>query len=111
LRLGSGVRQHQRLQRTQETAEIIRAVIKEKMAKDIEIITDQRIREENFGDMDGQSIATHDAYRVTVEEKISKKFPNGENFLDIKNRAANFLYEIDKKYENKVITNEHKPVQ
>lgn len=89
--------------RTQETAEIIRDVIKEKTGKDIEIITDQRIREENFGDMDGQSIATHDAYRVTVEEKINKKFPNGENFLDIKNRAAGFLYEIDKKHENKNI--------
>lgn len=89
--------------RTIETAEIIKRIIKEKTGKDIEIKVDNRLTEEQFGDMDGQSIEIHNTYRVTVEEKVSKKFPNGDSFLDIKNRVADFIYDIDKTYEDKNI--------
>ena len=89
--------------RTIETAEIVRDIIKEKTGKDIEIKVDDRLKEEQFGDMDGQSIEIHNAYRVTAEEKVNKRFPNGENFLDVKNRVADFIYDIDKVYENKNI--------
>jgi isoleucyl-tRNA synthetase len=89
--------------RTIETAEIIKNTIKEKTGKDIEIKVDDRLKEEQFGDMDGQSIEIHNAYRVTTEEKVSKKFPNGDCFLDIKNRVADFIYDIDKTHEDKNI--------
>ncbi len=91
--------------RTQETAEIIKSVIKEKTGKDIEIKTDDRLKEEQYGDLDGQSNEVFNAYRegLTSEEKLSKRFPNGENFYDIRNRIGNFLYEIDKENKDKNI--------
>ncbi len=91
--------------RTKETAEIIRSVIKENAGKDIEIIFDERIKEEQYGDLDGQSNEVFNAYRegLTAEEKLSKRFPNGENLYDIRNRIGSFLYEIDSKNENKNI--------
>ncbi len=81
--------------RTQETAEIVKQVLKEKTGKDVEIKLDSRLREMQFGDIDGQSEEVFQSYRKSTEEKVNKKFPNGENFIDVKNRVAEFLYEID----------------
>lgn len=81
--------------RTQETAEIVKQVLKEKTGKDVEIKIDSRLREMQFGDIDGQSEEVFQSYRKSTEEKVNKKFPNGENFIDVKNRVAEFLYEID----------------
>ncbi len=89
--------------RTKETAEIIKSIIKEKTGKDVEIIDDKRLIEEQFGDMDGQSGEAHDLYRQTIDEKINKKFPNGESFKDVLHRVTEFIYDIDKKYKDKNI--------
>ncbi len=89
--------------RTVETAEIIRDIIKQKTGKVVEIKTDIRLKEQDFGDLDGQSIKTHDEYVPTLKDEVLKKFPNGESFLDIKKRIADFLYEVDKSNDNKNI--------
>lgn len=89
--------------RTQETAEIVKQVIKEKTGKDVEIILDLRLIEIQYGDLDGQNEEIFKAYRKTTEDKVNKKFPNGESFIDVKNRAAKFLYDIDLKNKDKNI--------
>lgn len=89
--------------RTQETAEIVKKVIFEKTGKQVEIKNDARLREINFGDIDGQGEDVFIAYRKTPTEKITKKFPNGESFVDVKNRVAECMYEIDKENKDKNI--------
>jgi isoleucyl-tRNA synthetase len=86
--------------RTKETADIIKQVIQEKTGKDVEIIFDDRLREMQFGDMDGQGNDAYNAYRNGTEEKIIKKFPNGESFIDVKNRIGSFMYDIDAKHKD-----------
>lgn len=89
--------------RTQETALLVKKIILEKTGKDIEIKTDVRLREINFGDLDGQGEAVFVAYRTNAKERVTKQFPNGESFIDVKNRVAEFLYETDKNNEGKNI--------
>ncbi len=94
---------HSPLRRTRETAEIVRDVIKAKVNIDITLRVDRRLREEDFGDLDGHSRTEHDGYRTTDEEMITKKFPNGDSYLDVKNRVANFLYDIDAQEKGETI--------
>lgn len=94
---------HSPLRRTRESAEIVRDVIKAKLNIDITLRVDNRLREEDFGDLDGHSRTEHDAYRTTDEEMITKKFPNGDSYLDVKNRVAEFLYDIDAQEKGEII--------
>ena len=91
--------------RTKETSEIVKNIIKEKTGKDIEIIFDERLKEEQYGDLDGQGNDVFIAFRegLTEEEKLSKRFPNGENLYDIRNRIGDFIYDIDSKNKDKNI--------
>lgn len=89
--------------RTQETAEIVKQIMKEKLGLDIEIKTDLRLIEQQYGDFDGQSDEIYNTYTANKTERFIKAFPNGESLLDVKNRVADFLYDIDKKNENKNI--------
>jgi len=92
--------------RAKQTAEMI---AKE---KDVEIIYDKRLREIDFGDLNGEKKGVFDAYfdpenKLSGKEKHGKKYlapyPNGENGRDVKKRIAGFMREIDKKYNNKKI--------
>ena len=92
--------------RTKETAEIVAGEIGLDKSK---IILDSSLKEINTGIFDGQDVENYRKF-ATVEEKFVKTPPEGENLTDLKNRVAEFLYEIDAKYKNKnilIVSHEH----
>lgn len=91
------------LRRTRETAELVHDLLKSKLSLDLDIRADLRLKEEDFGDLDGHDRSEHDAYRTTDEEMITKKFPNGEAYLDLKKRVADFMYDVDAKEKDQTI--------
>ncbi len=65
------------------------------------IIPDARLRECNYGDLNG---ASSDIVEPMQEgECIEKPFPNGESYEDVKNRVADFLEFLKKNYDGKSI--------
>lgn len=64
------------------------------------IIYDQRLRECNYGDLNG-------AYSKIVEpmheHKIYEKFPEGESYEDVRARMADFLKFLKENYDNKTV--------
>jgi isoleucyl-tRNA synthetase len=90
------------LMRTKATAEIVR----ESLNFSGEIIFDERIREENFGDIEGKSITEYVNFYKDhngMEARLSEPLPNGESLLDVKKRVTEFLYEVDRKNQGKNI--------
>ena len=86
--------------RTKETAEIMT----EKLGINGDnLIFDERIREVNVGIFDGRSAGEYHKYFSSLKEKFYKNPPEGENLIELKNRVAEFLYEIDAKYFGKNI--------
>ena len=63
-----------------------------------EIILDKRIRECNYGDLNGK-----DNSLVKYEEHIQKKFPNGESLKDVEKRLRDFLKYVKENYKDKTI--------
>ena len=63
-----------------------------------DIITDKRLRECDYGDLQQSS-----EHEVVYEEHIDIPFPNGESLKDIENRISDFLLFLKKKYEDKNI--------
>ncbi len=86
--------------RTKETTEIIAAVLG--LPKEA-VIYDVRLRETNFGDLNNHP--RKDTWKIfsSDEERFYKRYPNGENFSDVKKRVSEFMYEVDSKYEGKNI--------
>lgn len=67
--------------------------------KDIkEILHDKRIRECNYGDLNGQ-----DSSLVKYEEHIDSKFPNGESLKDVEKRLRSFCNYLLENYNGKTI--------
>jgi len=62
------------------------------------IITDKRLRECNYGDFDGKSSKIVEPMQSKM---ITKKFPNGESYEDVKARIESFLSDIKKNYDGK----------
>ncbi|MBI5401693.1 class I tRNA ligase family protein, partial [Candidatus Wolfebacteria bacterium] len=87
-------------ERTKETAEIFADEIGLSKSK---IIYDKRLREVNTGIFDGRNPQDYHDYFTSFEEKFYKAPPEGENLNELKNRMADFLYNIDAKYKNKNI--------
>lgn len=86
--------------RTKETAEIIAEQIGYPKDK---IIYDERLHEIYAGVMDEKPDSE---YQAMFKEKIEKfwKAPEGaETYMDVKKRMTNFLYDIDKKEDEKTI--------
>lgn len=63
-----------------------------------EILHDERIRECNYGDLNGQ-----DTTLVKYEEHITIPFPNGESLKDVENRVRSLCNELLEKYDGKTI--------
>lgn len=63
-----------------------------------EILYDSRIRECNYGDLNGKS-----SVLVKYEEHISNPFPNGESLLDVEKRVRDFCDYLLENYDNKTI--------
>ena len=66
-----------------------------------EIIPDARLRECNYGDLNG---ASSDIVEPMQEEaSIEKPFPSGESYEDVKARVADFLESLKQNYDSKHI--------
>lgn len=65
-----------------------------------EIIQDERLRECNYGDMNGQSAAS---FKGRMEDYVDDPFPNGESYKDVEARLASFVDFLRNNYEGKHI--------
>jgi len=63
------------------------------------IIQDKRLRECNYGDLNGQA----HSFKDSMEKYVDKPFQNGESYKDVENRIADFLNYLEKKYDGKHI--------
>lgn len=63
-----------------------------------DIYHDGRIRECNYGDLNGQ-----DASLVVYEDHIMKSFPNGEALKDVENRVRDFCNYLKENFDGKTV--------
>ena len=66
--------------------------------RDIEIIRDYRIRECNYGDLDGK-----EANLVVYSNHINEKFPSGESLKDVEERIRSFIKYLKENYDGKKV--------
>ena len=59
-------------------------------------ITDSRLRECNYGDLDGEHKSL-----VIYEDHIEERFPNGESLLDVEKRMREFVSWLKENYDGK----------
>ncbi len=87
--------------RGQESAKIIAEIIG---IPSTEIITEPRVGEWNIGsDFSGKPMEDYFIVRNKAEDRYHFKHGDGESYADVFTRSAQFLYEIEKKYEDKRI--------
>ncbi|MEI6304420.1 MAG: class I tRNA ligase family protein [Candidatus Taylorbacteria bacterium] len=87
------------LLRTRETAEIVRDVVGLDSSR---VIVDDRIREYGAGIFDGKGV--DELARACGEnDRWLWKPEGGEDYMDIKRRMGEFLYDMESKYEGKTI--------
>jgi len=79
------------LQRAVESAKLM-------FGASADIIQDKRLREANYGDMNGKSKAVKDSMMVAC---IDHPFPNGESYHDVENRLASFCKFLKDNYAEK----------
>lgn len=65
-----------------------------------QIIKDQRLREANYGDFNGQSAEN---FKNKMAEYINKPFPGGESYKDVEKRLRNFCEYLKTNYSGKHI--------
>ena len=63
-----------------------------------EIYHDSRIRECNYGDLNGK-----DASLVVYEDHITNPFPNGESLKDVENRVRDFCEYLKENFDGKKV--------
>ena len=81
------------------TSDLKRAIESSNIAfLDIDKITDDRLRECNYGDLDGMHKSL-----VVYEEHIDKPFPKGESLIDVEKRMRSFIEFLKENYSNKTI--------
>jgi broad specificity phosphatase PhoE len=81
------------------TSDLKRAIESSNIAfPQYEKITDSRLRECNYGDLDGEHKSL-----VVYEEHIDKKFPNGESLLDVEKRVREFVSWLKENYDGKTV--------
>ena len=81
------------------TSDLVRAIDSANLAfPSIKHIQDIRLRECNYGDLDGK-----DKSLVIYEEHIDKPFPNGESLKDVEKRVKDFIQFLKKDYQGKTI--------
>lgn len=64
------------------------------------IIQDKRLRECNYGDMNGQPAAS---FKDRMGEFVDVSFPNGESYKDVEVRLASFVDFLRQDYDGKHI--------
>ncbi len=85
--------------RTKETAEIIASRVRLDKSK---IIVDERIHEINAGVWNNKSFNDY-VKNFAHADRFEKRPEGGENYVDIKKRMGDFIYDIDHKYSGKNI--------
>ena len=81
------------------TSDLVRAIDSANLAfPNVKHIQDDRLRECNYGDIDGQ-----DKSLVVYEEHIDKPFPNGESLKDVEKRIKSFIEYLKENYQGKSI--------
>lgn len=81
------------------TSDLKRAIHSGNIAfPNIEKITDSRLRECNYGDLDGKHKSL-----VNYEEHIIEAFPNGESLDDVEKRIRDFIKYLKENYDDKTI--------
>lgn len=85
------------LLRTKQSAEIIARKIGPK------INFDKRLREIDMGIYNAKKEQSWNDFFKTNFKKFARRPKNGENYRDVKKRAAEFIKEINKKHKNKNI--------
>ena len=82
-------------------SDLIRAVESAKLNfynRDIEIIRDTRLRECNYGDLNGKSSSL-----VDYSQHIYDNFPEGESLKDVESRIKDFVKFLKENFEGKKI--------
>lgn len=64
----------------------------------VEILQDSRLRECNYGVLNGK-----DTKQIIYEEHILEPFPQGESMQDVENRVSAFCKELKEKYDGKKV--------
>lgn len=81
------------------TSDLKRAVESSDIAfPDIEKFTDNRLRECNYGVLDGMHKSL-----VVYEEHIDNPFPNGESLKEVEIRITSFINYLKENYDNKTV--------
>ena len=81
------------------TSDLKRAIESSELAfPEVEKITDKRLRECNYGDLDGKHKSL-----VIYEEHVEDKFPNGESLIDVENRMREFVLFLKENYDGKTV--------
>ena len=88
------------IRRTKETAKQIAVALG---IPEDSIIYDDRLRELNFGELEGKLHADMVEYRSTKILEYADPLPGGESWLDAKKRLGSFMYEVESLYKNEVI--------
>src|SRR3989338_1270149 len=86
--------------RTKDTAEIIAEAIGFSKS---DVIYDERLREVDTGDFRDRKNTEYHSFFFSLEEKFTKRPPNVENLTELRRRIMEFLYETEKKYQEKKI--------
>ena len=81
------------------TSDLKRAIESSNIAfPNVEKITDNRLRECNYGELDGMHKSL-----VIYEEHIKEPFPNGESLEDVERRVREFVEFLKENYAGKTI--------
>jgi len=90
------------LLRTRQTAEIVR---KHFGLQEDQVIVDERLREQDPGDLEGKTWEEYHDYVAALpkSEWFTTPIANGESYQDVKRRAGDLLYELEEKYKDKKI--------
>ena len=83
--------------RAKETAEIL---LRES-GNSASISFDDRIKEMNFGSLEGMSVRDEKLIQFLKEPVVDYKFPDGESFQEVMNRTQEFLKELIAKDDGK----------
>jgi broad specificity phosphatase PhoE len=81
------------------TSDLQRAIDSSNIAfSEYEKIRDNRLRECNYGDLDGEHKSL-----VVYEDHVEEPFPNGESLLDVEKRVRDFVKYLKEKYDGKTV--------
>ncbi len=92
--------------RTKETAIIVAEILG---LPSEAIVYDERLREVNFGDLNGKSFDDFHTYLDTLPDRFTTPLGGGESYLDVRKRVGGFIYDINKTYRDRkplIITHE-----